>query len=596
MRSMQLLRNHLARRRGVAVLAATLLCAGMSLADRFPPDPVEELRQALRAPALERNLGQRVEALRRLGDMRRALALQEWHTETGGSDELAVAERQALLLLVERFKKEVHRVLKQGTTDGQLAVMVMLAEMGPSIRAPEDPKGLARTFAPDLADLMKGEAPPAVKEAAARTLGQIFPNPDVAIPALRDLFASRNGNERRAAASGLAGLMRTAGQLASRSGPTIALQAEEYRADIGQAVRGVVPLASRGLDDPDLEVRRLSAEAMLQAAAALSNQVPQPRSGEEPSELPSERMKLDDVRGALLPAMEVFDKATPVMGKALNDPEPDIRLLTVRALEELGGARQRLLRAPGSNPTPPGTPHPGESRGALLRKGTVPLSDMTPVALKFQAAAAPDSLFEVLRDLLPTLEARLRDPNVQVRLAAIDVLETLGPAAAPAVPALAQALNDPDLFVRWAAARTLGKMGPVEPGLVVPPMARLLLDRDLGVRLAAALALDRIGPAAKAAVPNLIRATTASDAVEREAVIRTLGAIGTGAQAAVPALAVALSDPNVRVRQTAAEVLGRFGSLAASAEPALRKALDDPDADVRRAASDALLNILSSGQ
>jgi HEAT repeat protein len=599
MRSMQLFPDRLARRRGVAVLTATLVCAGISLADRFPPDPVEELRQALRPPALGRNLNERVEAVRTLGDIRRALALQDWNADVGGGDELAVAQRQAFLHLVARFKKEAHRVLKEGSTDARLAVMLMLAEMGPAVRAPEDPKGIARTFAPDLVELVKSDAEPAVKETAVRTLGQIFPSPDVAMLGLNNLLASGNSEERRAAANGLAGLMGTAAQIASKSGTPIALPAEEYRADIVQTVREVVPAASRGLHDADPEVRRLSAEAMSQAAAALSNQVPQPRTGEE-ADLPSERTRLDEIRTALQPAIDMFHKEIPALGKALNDPDAEVRLLTERTLEELGGAQQRLLRAAAPSSVPPGTPRPEESQGAVHHKGdsfltlrgTTPFTNLTRVALKLQAGTVPDKVVELVPSLLPALEARLRDPNVKVRLAAVDVLEALGEAATPAVPVLAEALGDPSLFVRWAAARTLGKVGPVEPDLVVPRLARLLFDRDLDVRLAAALALDRIGPAAEAAVPDLIRATTASDAILREAAIHTLRDIGTGARAAVPALAAALSDPNVRVRQTAAEALGRFGSLAASAEPALRKALDDADGDVGRAASDALLNIL----
>jgi HEAT repeat protein len=587
--SIQFIRYQLVRRRGIAVLTATLLCAGLGLADRFPPDPVEQLHLAFRPSATDRNLIQRVEALRNLGDMRRALSLQEWGSMLGSPGELGDAERQALRLLVDRFKKGVREVLSHGSTDGRLAAMVMLAEMGPSIRSPnpEDQNGIARTFAPDLVALIeKGDTAPIIKETAARTLGLIFPNPDVALPAFRTLYESGKLEERRAAANGLAGLMRTAGQLGSKLGTTeLPVERSETMREIIQAARDVVPLASRGLDDSDFGVRQLSADAILQAAAAFYSQVPRPPTSDEAAELPSERLK-EENRRALLPVMEVFEKQTPALGKALNDPDPEVRSLTARALEQLGGARQRLTHAQVSPPAPAVPPRP---RGASLR-----LERLIPVAMRSQEAAPPDPLLEMLRNLLPILAARVADPNVRVRLEAIDVLETMESTAAPAVPALARALGDPDLFVRWAAARTLGKMGPVEPALVVPPMARLLFDPDLNVRLAAALALDRIGPAAQAAVPALIRATKASDALEREAAIRTLGGIGTGAQPAVPALAAALSDVDHHVRQVAAEVLGRFGSLAASAEPALRKALVDPDEDVRKAASDALLNILQA--
>jgi len=383
--------------------------------------------------------------------------------------------------------------------------------------------------------------------------------------------------------------MRTVGQLTSKSelATTPLEDRRQIILDITQAVRDVIPLAGRGLSDPDLAIRRLSAEAILQAASAVSNQVAQPRVSDEVGELPGERQRIEETRASLLPALELFARQTSALERGLNDPDPQVRAVTERALEELGGARQRLLHAPALDSVPSTPDRQGRPRGANLGRVRLRL-----VVLQAQAAPATDPLFGLMQALLPTLEARVRDPNVQVRLEAINVLETLESAAVPAAPVLVQALSDPDLFVRWAAARTLGKMGPVEPTLVVPALARLLFDRDLDVRLAAALALERIGPAAQAAVPDLIRALGASDAVEREAAARALGGIGTTAQPAVPALAAALSDVDPRVRQIAAEVLGRFGPRAASAEPALRRALDDADPDVRKAASDALLSIL----
>src|SRR5262249_48310376 len=73
----------LTRGAGLAALLVTLAAALTASADRFPPDPVEDLRQALkstlREPAVrERAITKKAEALRTLSDLRRALTLQEW--------------------------------------------------------------------------------------------------------------------------------------------------------------------------------------------------------------------------------------------------------------------------------------------------------------------------------------------------------------------------------------------------------------------------------------------------------------------------------------------------------------------------------------
>ena len=54
----------------------------------------------------------------------------------------------------------------------------------------------------------------------------------------------------------------------------------------------------------------------------------------------------------------------------------------------------------------------------------------------------------------PGRDTALTDPDPVARRAAVDVLETMGADAAPALPGLVRALSDRDLFVRWTAARS----------------------------------------------------------------------------------------------------------------------------------------------
>jgi HEAT repeat protein len=193
---------------------------------------------------------------------------------------------------------------------------------------------------------------------------------------------------------------------------------------------------------------------------------------------------------------------------------------------------------------------------------------------------------------LEALVAGLSDPVPRVRLATIDVLETMGKTAAPAAPALVRALSDSNRFVRWAAARTLGRMAPADAREAVPALARLINPwEDLSVRLAAITTLGQYGSEARSAVPVLASAVGKSDVELRMAAIKALEAVGTDAAPALPAIGWGLRDSSPQVRAESARVLGRFGPLAVRALPALNKALNDPAEEVRRNASEAILAI-----
>ena len=187
--------------------------------------------------------------------------------------------------------------------------------------------------------------------------------------------------------------------------------------------------------------------------------------------------------------------------------------------------------------------------------------------------------------------ASLSDPDVRVRRAAVDLLETLDREAAPAAGKLVQALADPDRFVRWSAARVLGKLAPAEPTMVVPGLTRLLNETDLDVRISAAQSIAQYGPAAKLAVPALTSKVTVGDPESRVAAIHALQSIGKDSEMAIPAVTLALGHGDLRVRMAAAEFLGQLGPMARSAVGALRVAMLDEKLEVRSAAGDALLDL-----
>src|SRR5438132_11092247 len=599
-----------------ALALVNLLCwAVVSPADRFPRGPVDELRRELRAtlqdlkhrdpelakkvekldPTEERRqlnlardqiLGRQIKALKSIADMRRALLLNAWRVDRN-RDEMWEVDRKNRDLLADQFISAVRRTLQQGSVTARLAALNAVAEAGTNARSPEDRVGIGRALQGDLAELTHADEEEEVRVAAARTLGQIFPEPKAAAKALGELLDSRNVAERRAAAEGLLSMMKVLAQLTSGNEPSGKIVAG--RPDVTAAGKAVLPVAARGLHDRDVQVERLSADTIRQATAVLVNQVPQPRLSPETARSEIDPGALVKAREELRPLMQAFkDQSAALAYGADSDRDLQVRLLIRRALEDLGVARVMFQRfARGELPVVGPAPGTEEASAAnpLVRE----------VALQRPARpAAPedDPILDLLKAALPALTKGLSDPELEARWRSVDALETLGPQAAPAAPALIKALHDRNLFVRWAAARTLGRIGPVDVEHSVPALAQLVHDRDYDVNIAAAAALDRFGPAARGAVPDLIKALAASDAEKRKAVLRSLESIGTDSRPAIPAITARLTDEDPSVRQLAADVLGRFGPAAASADPALRRALNDPDPDARRAAADALLSIL----
>jgi HEAT repeat protein len=281
-------------------------------------------------------------------------------------------------------------------------------------------------------------------------------------------------------------------------------------------------------------------EAVEHAAGALCRLVLDPPAPLVEPERNGGAARLEKERAELLPLILVLkDQALGLIG-GLSDSDPQVRLSARRALENVAIARYELARR---GPPTPTLSHPGGgSTGAVSTART----------------AASDPLLDALGAPLATLATGAYHPDVHVRLAVIDILESLGPAAAPAARALVRALTDPDRFVRWAAARTLGKIAPAEAESVVPALARLLGDPDPDVRLAAAAALERYGPPARTALPDLIAALKAQDADFRLSAIRALRSIGLEERPAIPALNAAASDPDPRVRQLAVDLLGKL--------------------------------------
>ncbi len=604
--------------RAVGLVALFLIgsVAAVGWAQPAPEDDaVEELRRVLRTPV--RDPGNRDELLWReqqlkasarvlkVGDLRRALQLQEWrYLDT--SPEIAAVDRPIRDSMINRLLAALRRMLQSPSVPTRLAAVTQIGEMGVTVIGPTGNTNLAATLTPELAK-RTNDPNPAVRQAAARSLGRINPNPKVATAALGGLLDSADPADRRAAADALLLLLRTASQMIHVTGPNRLSITRGEAARIDQAV---IPLAGRGAADASASVRQTAVEALQVGAGVLADlvtEVPRvdfPPPGRKPSkeeleDIEAYRKTVEDERDLLLPVVQALAAQGAVLRQRISDPVPQIRLLAERAVEEVGQTRLKILYKIASVPALETAPAPNKEKTQAL-----PGADLTLVAAEESQNPLPrpkaipriegvrDPLLDPLRLAMPLLaEQAVSDPVPEIRLAAVDALETLGPEAAPVVPALARALEDCSIFVRWAAARVLGKVGPVDTGLTVPILTKLLTDPDLDVERVAANTLAIYGPRAASAVPALAAAIHAGDPERRMDMIQTLVAIGPAGRPAIPDITSALANPDVRVRRAAAEALGHFGGAARSAIPALEKALNDADGDVRKAASDSLLDI-----
>jgi HEAT repeat protein len=500
--------------------AAVLLFAAAAPAQERPPDPVEALAQALQAPsrdpkARDAALAAACRRLRTLDDLGVALALSEWR-EHAAEEALAAVDRRHRAAVLDRFEQAARAALRQRELGPRLHALTTIAGLDAA---------LACRFGPDVASLLSQD-PPVLREAAARALGRIGADPAIAVAALAGLLRHPDPQLRVVAGEVLADLI----VHVTRPGET------DRGAEVVAVCAAVVPAAAAGLADSSTEVRRRCGGALARAAAALSGLVlaPLPGAANDPDVY---RRQVEEERAALGPLIRALSAQAAPLALAAADPDVRVRLLARRALDDVAEARLRLIL---------------RTHSALGLSGKHTPREFRERALAF---LNEDPLLHPLRAAVLVLAAALEDPDVRGRLAAIDVLETMGPHAAPAVPALVGALSDGDRFVRWSAARALGKVRPGDPSAVVPHLARLLGEADPDVRLTAADSLLSYGQAARAAVPGLLEAARSNDARLRVAALRVLERVGRDEASALAVLSAALNDPDARVRRAAAALL-----------------------------------------
>ena len=272
-----------------------------------------------------------------------------------------------------------------------------------------------------------------------------------------------------------------------------------------------------------------------------------------------------------------------VLAEALDDPDPRVREMAIRALDKIrddsavdlliqaltdssAESRRRAARALGKIEDP----------RAIQALGTA-LDDEDPEVRQGVIEALGDIEDASVVDWLIPL---LRDPDVEIRR---EAARALGEIEDPgAVQALGTALDDEDPEVRQ---RVIEALGDIEDTSAVDWLIPLLRDPDVEIRREAARALGEIGD--PGAVQALTGVLNDPDLEVRQSVIRALGR--SYDESAVDWLIPALTDSNVEIRRRVVWALGQIGG--SRAVEALNAASNDADSRIRRTASRALREI-----
>jgi hypothetical protein len=126
---------------GVALAVPATLGAGPA-----PPDPVEQLREALRAhpdadgpkegiESRQKDLERRADAVQRLTDLGRALVLQEWYPDVRPGEDVGQVKYEVLGKLATRFRNGVQDVFRKGDALRRVAAANLFGETMANARA-----------------------------------------------------------------------------------------------------------------------------------------------------------------------------------------------------------------------------------------------------------------------------------------------------------------------------------------------------------------------------------------------------------------------------------------------------------------------------
>ncbi len=250
---------------------------------------------------------------------------------------------------------------------------------------------------------------------------------------------------------------------------------------------------------------------------------------------------------------------------------PDVlggRLALGGAALVVGGDGEDVVLAPGRPPA--------AETAALLNRA---LSDED-LTVRRNVLNAARYLPGVLRR--ESLEPCLRDPDREVRLAAIQAYSQLRGDERARAEVLAAAATDPDSAIRREAAAALGRLGAAG----TPALERLAADADPGVRVAAARELiPSHYPRGLALLERCLTDETIP-AEDRGGLLVYAGLYGQDAKALLTRLS---ADRSPALRAEALRALARLNEASREGPGFFLQHLSDESPEVRRTAAQGLL-------
>lgn len=260
---------------------------------------------------------------------------------------------------------------------------------------------------------------------------------------------------------------------------------------------------------------------------------------------------------------------------ALNDDNYSVRRMASKVLGSMGAKRDVLQELIERYESPLASDRFEVIEG-LAELGTVDVVPVLDKALNDPESEVREKAVTALgrtkhADAAEPLFRAMRDASAKVRLAAARQLGRYSwqlPLNADAIEAVSELLGDPVEDVRAAACGTLAAaVGDLAPP--VPRIIRLLDDLSDKVRRAAVSTLGDIGADSAPALRALIEELDDPNAEHRRDVVRAIGRIAPDDPAALAALLPLLRDPGPGVASAVTQLLSEWGALPASAIPPL---------------------------